>query len=187
MLNMLAKLWRGLGMMPNTVKCMLGNHLSLVFHNGGNLGLMYSYKRQLWMLNMLAKLVIQSYTHNNYEYWNIIAIHTLYKAKWSWSSDAVILERRTVTDIHRNIIQRSNSGMSASTNVHLSVSKSISYIHFVQHNHHSWGWSHIPLKFDCTLYRAYSRIQSYSKATHVHYQYGYTTRITQLENFERLF
>ena len=27
----------------NTGKCILGNHLSLVFHNGGNLGPMHSY------------------------------------------------------------------------------------------------------------------------------------------------
>ena len=37
------KLGRGLGTMPNTGKCILGNHLSLVFHNGGNLGSMHSY------------------------------------------------------------------------------------------------------------------------------------------------
>ena len=27
----------------NTGKCILGNHLSLVFHNGGNLGPMHSF------------------------------------------------------------------------------------------------------------------------------------------------
>ena len=47
-------------------------------------------------------------------------------------SDAVILERHTARDTQRNIIQRSNSGMPASTNVHLSVGKSIIIINLVQ-------------------------------------------------------
>ena len=42
-------------------------------------------------------------------------MHTLYKATFS---DTVISERHTARDIHSNIIQKSNSGMSASTNVH---------------------------------------------------------------------
>ena len=52
--------------------------------------------------------------------------------KQSSFSHAVILERHTARDIHRNIIQRSNSGMPASTNVHLSVDKSISAYWLVQ-------------------------------------------------------
>ena len=39
----------------------------------------------------------------------------LYKATFS---DTVISERHTARDIHSNIIQKSNSGMSESTNVH---------------------------------------------------------------------
>ena len=42
-------------------------------------------------------------------------MHTLYKATFS---DTVISERHTARDIHSNIIQKSNSGMSASTNVY---------------------------------------------------------------------
>ena len=42
-------------------------------------------------------------------------MHTLYKAAFS---DTVISERHTARDIHGNIIQKSNSGMSESTNVH---------------------------------------------------------------------
>ena len=39
-------------------------------------------------------------------------MHTLYKATFS---DTVISERHTARDIHSNITQKSNSGMSAST------------------------------------------------------------------------
>ena len=49
-------------------------------------------------------------------------IHMLYKVS---SGHFQISERHKAKGIHRNIIQRSNAGMPAMTNVHLSVDKSI--------------------------------------------------------------
>ena len=50
--------------------------------------------------------------------------HAVY-GKQSSFSDGIISERHTARGIHRNIIQRSNSGMPERTNVCLSVGKSM--------------------------------------------------------------
>ena len=50
--------------------------------------------------------------------------------------------------------------MPASTNVHFVCGQKKHYINSAQHYHHSWGWSHIPLKFDCIYYTEH--IQEYS-------------------------
>ena len=103
-----------------------------------------------------------------------MSTETQYKHAVELISDEIISEWHTARGIQRNIIQRSNSGMPARTNVRLSVGKGI---------HKScttlssllgtflWNMTMGYVEYDYGIYQKIfsSLISSYSKVTHVHY------------------